>query len=141
MKKIYILIIVTSCFFISCNNVNKINSPLAIVIKFQAAETLIDFEQAKKYIDLNKAYSNHPKSLNPELAWKQSVGFLYNLGKDKKFTNIFKYYEYDIRETITKDNATISFKALSSDARIKEIQYVLEIQNNDWKITGINYFK
>lgn len=125
----------------SCNNEYKANSPLVIVIKLQAAETLTDFEDAKKYIDINKVYSNHPDSISPEEAWKQSVEFLYNLGKDKKFTNIFKYYEYDICENIKKDKATVSFKALSSGASIKEIIYMLELQNKEWKIIRIECVK
>jgi len=141
MIKYYVGIIIILFFSMSCNNENKANSPLAIVVKLQAAETLADFEEAKKYIDVDKVYSNHPDSISPEEAWKESVTFLYNLGKDKKFTNVFKYYKYDIRETIMKDKATVSFKALSRGDSIKEILYRLELYKNDWKIIGIDYIK
>jgi hypothetical protein len=141
MIRYYVGIIIILCFSMACNNENKANSPLAIVIKLQAAETLADFEEAKKYIDVEKVYSNHPDSINPEEAWKESITFFYNLGNDKKFTNVFKYYKYDIREAITKDKATVSFKALSSGDSIKEILYTLELYKNDWKIIGIDYIK
>ena len=141
MIKYAIGIIILLCFSMSCNNGNKANSPLAIVIKLQAAETMADFEEAKKYIDIDKVYSNHPASINPEEAWKESITFFYNLGKDKKFTNVFKYYKYDIQETILKNNATVTFKALSRGDNIKEIVYRLELRKNDWIVIGIDYIK
>ena len=140
MIKYYIGLIII-CLSMTCNNENKANSPLAVVIKLQAAETLADFEEARKYIDIEKVFSNQPDSVNPEVAWKESVMFFYNLGQNKKFTNVFKYYKYDIHETISKDRATVSFKALSSGDIIKEILYRLELYKNEWKVIDIDYIK
>lgn len=140
MIKYYIGVIIL-VFLMACNSDYKENSPLAIVIKLKAAETLADFEEAKKYIDIEKVFSNHPDSVNPEVAWKEYVMFFYNLGKDKKFTNVFKYYKYDIRETIANNKATVSFKSLSSGDSIKEILYRLELYKDDWKVIGIDYIK
>lgn len=140
MIKYYIGLIII-CLSMACSNENKANSPLAVVVKLKAAETLADFEEARKYIDIEKVFSNQPDSINPEVEWKESVMFFYNLGHDKKFTNIFKYYNYDIHETISKNRATVSFKALSSGDSIKEIIYRLELYKNEWKVVGVDYVK
>lgn len=90
-KRIFFSLV--SMAFVSCNNnkMPRMESPLAIVIKLISAESFADFDEARKYINLEKVYSNYTDTLSAEQAWKNQVLFFYNLGKDKKFTNNFKW--------------------------------------------------
>ena len=50
----------------SCDNKSK-ETPFMTVIKLQSAERNIDFEEAKKYIDVDKVYGDLGRgSLQPE---------------------------------------------------------------------------
>lgn len=127
---------------VSCNNkTSQIESPLAIVIKLISAESLADFEEAKKYIDLEKVYSNNIDTLTAEQAWENQVLFFYNIGKDKKFTNTFKYYNYIIREEQKGGNAEVVFESIHPGDSISKIIYKLVQRDKTWQVVKIDYLK
>src|SRR5687767_9155936 len=105
------------CFLfliIGCANkesMKNINSPLVTVIKLQAAEFLMDYAEAKNYIDINSVYGggNLIDSLSPEQAWMEMMSFMLN-STDKKVTRQFKYYDYDVIETVNASKAEVFFK-------------------------------
>ena len=127
---------------VSCNNkTSQIESPLAIVIKLISAESLADFDEAKKYIDLEKVYASHPDTLSAEQAWKSQVLFFYNIGKDKKFTNNFKYYDYIIKEELKEKNAEVVFESIHPEDSISKIVYKLIQDDKTWRVVKIDYLK
>lgn len=134
--------IIFSLLFLSgCTNrgnMEKINSPLATVIKLQAAEFLMDYAEAKKYIDINSVYGgkNLIDSLSPEQAWMEMVSFMSN-STDKKFTRQFKYYDYDVIESVNSSKAEIFFKP--KNIVNKGITYKLELRKGGWIIYEIDY--
>ena len=66
------------------------DTPTVTVVKLKSAEALMNFEEAKKYIDLQKVFKENPEPQNVEKEWKEVVALFYNMGNDKKFTNQFK---------------------------------------------------
>ena len=66
-----------------------------------------------------------------------AIGF----DKDKKFSNDFKYYDYNIEETITENNAVVCFKAKNTNSSIKKRTYGLEKRQNRWVVIYIDYLK
>jgi len=119
----------------------KTESPLAVVIKLISAESFANFDKAKEYIDLESVYSNHPDTLSAEQAWKNQVTFFYNLAKDNKFTNNFKYYNYNIIERQEGQTAVVIFESMDRGDRIREISYTLIRSNKAWIIVKIDYIK
>src|SRR5690348_2723692 len=114
MKRNFLLILYLILFGISCSNNKRMqtkNSPLVTVIKLHAAEFLMDFDEAKNYIDIKSAYGdkNLTDSLSPEQAWREMVLFMYD-SIDKKLTRQFRYYDYDVIETIANNKAEVFFK-------------------------------
>ncbi|WP_411032227.1 hypothetical protein [Spongiimicrobium sp. 3-5] len=137
----YLLIIFITILTLGCKrqtNMTK-ESPLISVIKLQAAESIMNLDEAEKYIDVEKVFEKYPDSNNPREEWKEMLTFLYNIGNTKKFTNQFKYYNYTVVEEIGESTATVNFIALNTDANIKEIVYTLVIVNDMWKVVGIDY--
>lgn len=124
----------------SCSNAQE-DTPFVTVVKLQSAESVADFEAAKNYIDINRVYSNYPESKSPEEEWRGMVEFFYNIGQDKKFTNCFKYHNYQIREKIDNNKAIVSFISNDPKSSIKEIVYILELQEKNWLIVGIDFIK
>lgn len=124
----------------ACSNAQQ-DTPLVTVVKLQSAESMADFEAAKNYIDVNRVYSKYPESKSPEEEWRSMVEFFYNIGQDKKFTNCFKHYNYQIREEIDNNKATVSFTSNEPKSSIKEIIYTLELQEKKWLIVGIDFNK
>jgi hypothetical protein len=114
-----ILILFSSCE--KDNNPKMKESPLAIVIKLKSAEALINFEEAKKYIDLKRVFEKITEPLDAEEEWKKINTFFHSLGTNKKFTGQFKYFNYKINEIINKSNATVTFTSINKDAQIKKI--------------------
>ncbi len=140
-KKIFFnLVLMVS---VSCNRTMplQIESPLATVIKLISSESFADFEEGKKYIDLTKVYSNNIDSLSPEQAWKNQVLFFYNIGKDKRFTNNFKYYNYSIREEQRGENAEVIFESIHPEDSISKILYSLTLYGETWVVVRIEYIK
>lgn len=137
------LIIITLAFMtLGCKGQvdAKKESPLATVIKLQSAEALMNLDEAEKYIDVEKVYARYSESNNPKEEWKKMLSFLYNIGGTNKFTNQFKYFNYDIEQVINESNATVSFISIDKDACIKQITYTLsEIDDGRWKIIAIEY--
>jgi len=126
---------------ISCNNKKNMqaqNSPLATVVKLQTAEFLMDYDEAKKYIDINSVYGreNLVDSLSPEQAWIEMVTFMSN-STDKKFTRQFKYFDYDVIETMDGNKAEVFFKP--KNIANKGITYKLELRKNNWIVYEIDY--
>jgi hypothetical protein len=119
----------------------QIESPLTTVIKLISAESFADFEEAKKYIDIEKVYSGHTDTLSADQAWKNQVLFFYNIGKDRKFTNNFKYYNYIIKEEQKGENAEVVFESMLHDASITEILYKLTLHGKTWVVVKIEYKK
>jgi hypothetical protein len=144
MKKSKILYLFGSLMLlISACSINKtitLETPFAIVVKLMSAENTLKYEEAKQYIDVVQVYTKLG-SENPEEGWKEWLKFQYNLGKDKKFTNEFAYYNYDIKETIRGNNASVCFKNKDKDADIKKIIYELEKRQNKWIVISIDYLK
>ncbi|HVY74264.1 MAG TPA: hypothetical protein VG890_05505 [Puia sp.] len=139
----YIVLLMTATILVgSCQykKTSSINPPLATVVKVNAAEAFMDFEEAKKYQDINEIYSKVDKQ-NPEKAWKEMVTFFYNLSKDKKFTNQWKYYNYDITENINNKNAEVILKSKNKEALFQTITYKLDLRQSVWIINDIEYTK
>ncbi len=127
-------------FFAFTNNYKSQESPLTIVIKLISAEEQVDFDIALNYIDINKVYQDIPKNKRKNI-WEEFVAFNRNLGKDKKFTNSFKYYDYDIKESINANSSNVEFVSKIPSSKIKSIIYHLEFEDNHWIVTNINYIK
>ncbi len=117
------------------------DTPLITVIKLQSAERILNFEAAKRYIDINRVYSKHPESTSPEKEWRTMLEFFYNIGQDNKFTNAFDYHAYRIQEEIKKNKAVVSFISENPKSGIKKIKYTLELQENRWVVVDIKYVK
>lgn len=122
------------------NNNNNNNEPLIAVIKLNSAEEIKNFKEALNYLDVDKVYSKYskPVGMTPEEYWKELVNTSYQFSRDKKFTNVFKYYDYNI---ITKkrdeDECLISFVPYENDS--KSIIYTLNLKDGKWKIVNIDY--
>lgn len=137
MKKVLIFLII---IFVSCESKREnfiTGTPLESVIKLQSAESLLNFEEAKKYIDLKKVFKDNPESADVEKEWKEMITFFYNLGKDKKFTNQFEYYDYKIVQSIDKNRAEVKF--IPNRKNKKKIFYSLELKNNTWIVIDIKH--
>jgi hypothetical protein len=131
-----------SMALVSCNSkMTQMESPLVIVIKLISAESLANFDEAKKYIDVNKVYSSSIDTLSAEQAWKNQVLFFYNIGNDKKFTNNFKYYNFIIREEQKGESAEVIFESMHPEASISKILYTLNRHNRTWEVVKIEYIK
>jgi hypothetical protein len=128
---------------VSCNSKMppQMESPLATVIKLISAESFADFEEGKKYIDVEKVYPKNIDSLSPEQAWRNQVLFFYNIGKDKKFTNNFKYFNYTIREEEKGENAEVIFESIRPEESISKILYALARYDKQWMVVRIDYTK
>ncbi len=137
----YIIIIIASILSLGCKGQDKMvmETPLISVIKLQAAEASLNFEEAENYIDIDSVFKNHPESKDLKKEWKEMVITFYNLGNTKKFTNQFKYYNYKITENVDDSKARVSFTAIDKDSRIKEINYSLYRINEKWKVIDIQY--
>jgi len=135
-----IIIVVLMMFSCAENKATILETPFVTVVKLVSAEQSLAFDEAKQYIDVIQVYSRLG-SENPETDWKELLKFQYNLGKDKKFTNDFKYYDYDIEETVTDNNAVVCFKAKDINSSIKKITYGLEKRQDKWIVIAIDYLK
>ena len=135
------LIIILS--LIRCKDVSK-EGPLAVVIKLIDSEENLDFEEARKYIDLNSVYgslTNGDNSSHDDI-WKEFLETKYNVGKMKKFSNKFKYRNFIIIESIKSNEfAEVSFSAKNKGAKIQKILYELAIMDASWKVIKIGYVK
>ena len=61
--------------------------------------------------------------------------FFYNMGQDKKFSNVFGYYNYNIKEKIHDNKAEVIFVPKDSlYSNIKKTIYTLELEK---KISAI----
>ncbi len=138
MKNLILLFLLASCY-IGCKGQDKMmeETPLVSVIKLKSAEAVLNFEEAKKYIDLDKVFEKSPEPRDVEKQWKEMVTFLYNLGNDKKFTNQFKYFNYRISEVIDQPKAQVVFTAINEDSQIKKITYSLDMRDEKWLVVGI----
>lgn len=135
-------IVISMLIMFSCaeNKSAILETPFVTVVKLISAEQGLAFDEAIQYIDVIQVYSKLG-SENPEADWKELLKFQYNLSKDKKFTNDFKYYDYDIEETVTDNNAVVCFKAKDVNSSIKKITYGLEQRQNKWVVIAIDYLK
>ena len=137
----YILFLSIFLTFMSCNK-NEDESLLAIVIKLNSAESLGNFNEATKYIDIDKVYSKYVKDgKSANEIWREYVMFTYNLSQDNKFTNTFKYYQYSIRENQNGNTGVVTFESINPKAKIKKLIYKLTRIGNNWKVTDIEYIK
>lgn len=122
------------------NKTTILETPFVTVVKLVSAEQSLHLEEAMQYIDVVQVYSKLG-SENPIEDWKKLMKFEYNLGKDKKFTNDFQYYDYDIEEMVTDNNAVVCFKAKDVNSSVKKITYGLEKRQKKWVVVSINYVK
>ncbi|MEC3875554.1 hypothetical protein [Chryseobacterium salviniae] len=134
------ILLYTFFFFAFTNEYKSQEKPLITVIKLISAEEQADFDIALNYIDINKVYQDIPKNKRKS-TWEEFVAFNRNIGKDKKFTNSFKYYDYDVKESINKNSSNVEFVSKIPSSKIKSIVYHLELENNRWIVTDIKYIK
>jgi hypothetical protein len=142
MKNIILIILIILTMLISCNKkAENSNRPLETIIKLNSAEEIKNYDEAVKYIDVDKVYSRClVDGIKPYDCWVQYVDFSYNFSKeDKKFTNRFGYYKYDIKESINGNKSTVEFISMSQ--KKKEIIYSLELINTKWIVVKIDYLK
>jgi len=135
---IFILLVL----LMSCNNkVSKVNSPLVSIIKLQSSEALGDFNEAKKYQDISKLYGEYAKALSvsPEKYWIDYITAINKLGRDKKFTNQVKYFNYNIEEVINENNSEVIFSNKNKSDRVREIIYDLKLVDSTWILQKIEY--
>src|SRR5690349_4716975 len=125
IRKLFYALLTISAM--SCQNKKELNdAPLIAVIKLHSSESLADFEEAKKYIDVDKAYSKFANdSLTAENAWRENVTFNQRLAQDQKFTNVFKYFNYNISQIVEPSKAEVIFEAKDQNAKLKKIIYYL----------------
>jgi hypothetical protein len=127
---------------ISCNSKMSIsNSPLVSVIKLHSSEALGDFDEAKKYQDINKLYSQYVKELSvtPERYWIDFVTANNKLGRDKKFTSQVKYFNYNIEEVINGNESKVFFNNKNKSDRVQAIIYDLKLLDSTWVLQKIEY--
>ncbi|WP_316793739.1 hypothetical protein [Pedobacter frigoris] len=140
MYKIKILILLT--LLVSCNNkVSKINSPLVSIIQLQSSENAGEFNEAKKYQDINKLYGKYAEELSvtPEKYWKDIVTASNKLAGDKKFSNQFSYFDYNIEEIVDGNRAKVVFNNKSKLDRVQSIIYDLKLVDSTWVLQEIGY--
>jgi len=138
---LYFTTIFTLIMFSCTENKNTIlETPFVVVVKLVSAEQDLYFDEAKKYIDIVQVYKKIG-SKNPEEDWKKLIKFQYNIGKDKKISNNFGYYQYDIEETILENKAKVCFKRKKDNKKSSEIIYGLERRQNKWIVISIDYSK
>jgi hypothetical protein len=131
-----LLILVTACH----SKTNQEESPLAVVIKLQAAESFFDLKEAQKFIDVERVFGNMASdTLTAKDAWESVVMFGKSLARDKKFTNFFRYYEYKITEEVSKHNASVYFESINRERPTRKIIFSLESRNNHWIVVSIKY--
>lgn len=141
-RYLILILILSSCQMKKQESVNS--TPITIVIKYISAENFVDTLEAKKYIDINKVYSKYVDKENPtaNIVWKNQILFNKGLNNDKKFTNHFKFYNYDFEEVIKDKNAIVIFVSKKKSSKIKRIEYSLELTDkNQWSIINIEYKK
>ena len=126
---------------ISCEeqNISMKETPIITVVKLQSSEALLNFDEAKKYIDIEEVFGKNPESKNPQEEWREMVTFFYNLGNNKKYTNQFKYFNFNITETINSSKSKVKFKSINQESRIKEIIYSLDKLDDRWIVVDIQY--
>jgi hypothetical protein len=118
------------------------STPFAVVVKYISAENFVDTLEARKYINISKVYSKYIDKENPTAnkVWENQILFNQSLNNDKKFTNHFKFYNYDFEEVIKNKDAKVIFFSKKESAKIKSIEYSLELTDkNQWSITDIEY--
>lgn len=134
------IVIMLTVLFACSTNAGLVDNdtPLMVVIKLQSAEAQLNFDIAKKYVNVEKVYNDFPGELDAEEKWKEIQKFYSTIGKSKKFTNQIAYFKYRIDETIKNNTATVTFTALNEKAMVKEIVYTLE-REEKWMVVGIKY--
>src|ERR1700759_4244877 len=102
MKNTGLLLVVIMVLLVCCRirKMETLNSPLVTVIKVHAAEALLDFDEAKKYEDVNKIYKDLADSnASPEDCWRNYMTPLNEARKCSKIsTNQRQYFEFAISE-------------------------------------------
>jgi len=145
MRKLIVilLLVILACGKATVDNSLIMESPLSSVVKLISAESLGNIDEAKKYINIERVYSKHINdTLNAESLWREQVKFKSTENNSSKFTNQFKYYNYEISETISSPmKAKVSFIPFNKDSSTKEINYSLEKENDVWKVIDIEYIK
>jgi hypothetical protein len=145
MKTIHTLLALVTLAVTGCRHKNTEvqNSPLATVIKVQAAEALADTEEARKYQDIESIYGKiaREEKSTPEKAWQEYANFVSSVPNGRKFTNQFKYYNYNISESSRDGTAEVTFRDKDTTASVRTIVYRLELRNGNWIVTGIDYVK
>jgi hypothetical protein len=114
---------------------------LTVVIKLQSSETLNNLTEGEKYIDLERTYGDLAKreKKTPYQLWQEYVKFNYGLATDKKFTNVFKYYDFNIKVEEVQDGFKVIFEYRDLQNGIKEIVYKLEKLEDNLKVVNISY--
>lgn len=110
------------------------------MIKLNSAEEIKNFKEALNYLDVDEVYSKYSKPLGitPEEYWKELVDTSYQFSRDKKFTNVFKYYNYNII-TEKRDENECLIKFIPYKKGLKSITYTLQLRDGKWKVVNIDY--
>lgn len=137
-----VLIVAILLSLSSCSTQRKFEV-LSTVIKLQSAESMNNLEEAQKYIDVDKTYNKiSMKEGKPAFQlWKEYLNFSYSLAQDKKFTNNFAYFEYDIKIKNNKGKYNVYFNSSDTSASFKSIQFSLDKLDNQYKVVNINFVK
>lgn len=140
---------VLSLLMISCSFDDSIDkrkdSPLHVVIKLLSAESVGNFEEAKKYIDIEKVFSKDPSynNRNADSIWSEYKEYIQSMGsltdRSGKFTNCFLYYQYDISEYGRGDQFFVEFRQNDRFAR-KRILYTLQYVDKKLKVVNIAHY-
>jgi len=139
MKNLIIILLVLLSISCEEQNISMKETPIITVVKLQSSEALLNFDEAKKYIDIEEVFGKNPESKNPQEEWREMVTFFYNLGNNKKYTNQFKYFNFNITETINSSKSKVKFKSINQESRIKEIIYSLDKLDDRWIVVDIQY--
>ena len=126
----------------SCKQKAKVSeNPLSSVIKLFSAEEDKNFDEAIKFIDVDRVYSDCKQDKKtPMECWKEGINLSYNMGQTSKFTNRFKYHDYKISESINGEKAKVEFAPIKKESGMKTMVLELEFINGNWMVVKVNHF-
>jgi hypothetical protein len=140
MKLHIVTLIVIIVVMSSCKPEIKHEPPLAVVVKYIAAEMKGLTKEARLYIDVGKVYSKHIQGsdVDYEKVWEEQMTFRARLSNEKKINSCQAFYDFNIEEVMkNKTEATVIFTLKKQSKRTSV--YDLELTDQGWRIVGINY--
>lgn len=142
MKILTISIIVLSCLAtIYCiyyreTTKNIGDSPFGVVVKLKNAESTLNYEASKEFLDIESVFKNSPF---PEDQWKKNCQFFYSAGQDNKTkdANIFDYYNFNIYEIILKKDELVKIIFFHKKYKEAILEYTLKKKDSRWIVIDI----